>query len=71
MWLRILVFAIVIGAVYLGIRRIANDWRAGFKRMDEAARERDLRERQRGDVIDLTPDEDGVYRPGDTDKDQR
>ena len=62
--LRLLVYAIILGAIYFGLKRIINDWRARFRQEDDAARERDLRERQRPDVIDLSPGEDGVFRPG-------
>lgn len=65
--LKLLVYAIIFGAIYIGIKRIINDWRAGFKKMDSQTRERDLRERERPDVIDLSADEDGVFRPGDKD----
>lgn len=65
--LRLLIYAIIFGAIYLGIRRIINDWRARFRQMDSQTRERDLRERERPDVIDLSPDKDGIYRPGDKD----
>ena len=64
MLLRLLIYAIIIGAIYIGIRRIIKDWQARFKQEDNAAHERDLRERERPDVIDLSPDKDGVYRPG-------
>lgn len=64
MLLRIFVFAAIIAIVYFGIRRIANDWRAGFRDLDEKTHERDLKERARPDVIDLKKDDDGVFRPG-------
>lgn len=67
MLLKLFVFAIILGAIYLGIRSILNDWRARFKQMDTETRERDLRERERPDVIDLSADKDGVFRPGDKD----
>ena len=70
--LRVLVFAIIGIAIYLGIRKIWRDWSGAFRSEDEEVRrlrrERDLRERQRPDVIDLKRDEDGTYRPGDDDK---
>ena len=67
--LRILVFAIVGIAIWLGFRKIWRDWTSKFK-ADEAEehrlrRERDLRERQLPGVIDLKRDEDGTFRPGD------
>lgn len=63
--LRILIFLVVIGAVYFGVRRIWRDWRNQFKRVEEAERRRDLKERQRPDVITLKRSNDGVFRPGD------
>ena len=72
MLLRVLIFAIIGIAIYLGIRKIWRDWTNQFKSEDEEAkrlrRERDLRERQQPGVIDLKRDDDGTYRPGDDDK---
>lgn len=70
--LRVIIFAIIGIAIYLGIRRIWNDWTGQFKAEDEEARrlrrERDLREREQPGVIDLKRDKDGTYRPGEDDK---
>lgn len=70
--IRILIFAIVGIAIYLGIRKIWRDWTGQFKADDEEARrlrrERDLRERDEPGVIDLKRDKDGTFRPGDDDK---
>ncbi|KKC41219.1 hypothetical protein WH87_01300 [Devosia epidermidihirudinis] len=70
--IRILIFAIVGIAIYLGIRRIWRDWTSQFKADDEEARrvrrERDLRERDEPGVVDLKRDKDGTFRPGDDDK---
>jgi hypothetical protein len=72
MLLRVLVFAIIGIAIWLGARKIWRDWTGQFKADDEEAkrlrRERDLRERAQPGVIDLKRDEDGTYRPGDDDK---
>jgi hypothetical protein len=72
MLLRVLIFAIIGIAIYLGIRKIWRDWTNQFKSEDEEAkrlrRERDLRERQQPGVIDLKRDQDGTFRPGDDDK---
>ena len=65
MWLRMLVFAVVVGAIVIGFRRIFKDWGERFRDLDRQTRERDLRERQRPDVIDLKRSDDGVYRPDD------
>lgn len=66
-FLRLLIYAIIIGAIYFGIRRIINDWRQRFRAMDQQTRERDLKERDEPNVVDLKPDEDGIFRPKDDD----
>ncbi len=75
MFLRVLVFAIIGIAIWLGVRKIWRDWTGQFKADDQEAkrlrRERDLRERAQPDVIDLKRDEDGTYRPGDKEDDRR
>jgi hypothetical protein len=69
--IRIIIFAIIGIAIWLGVRRIWRDWQGTFRNQDEEARrlrrERDLRERQQPGVIDLKRDEDGTYRPEDGD----
>ena len=73
--IRILIFAVVFGIIYLGIRKIWRDWKGQFKSDDEAARqlrrERDLRERQQPGVIDLKRDNDGTFRPNGKGDDKR
>lgn len=71
MLLRILLFTALAVLIYLGVRRIWKDWTGKFnadatedKRL---RRQRDLAERQRPDVIDLKRDDDGTYRPNDSD----
>lgn len=66
--LRIAVYAIIAGAIYFGVRRILLDWRGRFRDLDQSRRERDLRERERPDVIDLKRDKDGVYRRDDEER---
>lgn len=61
--LRILIFLAIAAAIAWGARRIWRDWRGQFDAVDEARRARDLRERQRPDVITLKRDKDGKYRP--------
>ena len=61
--LRILVLAIIFGAIFFGIRRIWRDWQKQFKAEDQAVRQRDLEERKRPDVITLKRDADGTFRP--------
>ena len=63
--LRLIVFLIVAGVVFLGARRIGRDWKGQFSKIDEAKRKRDLKERERPDVITLKRDRDGTYRPDD------
>ena len=66
--LRVLVYAIIVGAIYFGLRRIINDWKAQFRSDDKARHERDIREGQRPDVVELKRDKDGVFRPGERDE---
>lgn len=68
---RLLVYAIIFGALYFGLRRIVRDWRDRFKQMDEEQHQRDLKERERPDVIELKQDDDGIYRPSGRDGDDR
>jgi hypothetical protein len=69
--LRIIIFAIIGIAVWLGVRKIWRDWTGQFKAEEEDAkqlrRERDLRERGMPGVIDLKRDADGTYRPNEDD----
>jgi hypothetical protein len=65
--LRILVMAIIFGAIAFGVRRIWRDWQKQFKAEDNAIHQRDLEERKRPDVITLQRDKDGTFRPPDND----
>lgn len=75
MLLRILLLTALALLIYFGVRRIWRDWSGKFNAdADEAKRlrrQRDLAERQRPDVIDLKRDEDGTYRPGGKDEDDK
>ncbi len=66
--LRIAIYAIIAGIIYFALRKILRDWRGRFSELDKQRHERDLRERQRPDVIDLKRDKDGVYRRKDEEK---
>ncbi|RUT31142.1 hypothetical protein EMQ25_09740 [Arsenicitalea aurantiaca] len=65
---RVLVVAIVLGMIFVGVRRIWRDWTRSFRQVDaekrQRERERDLAERTRADVIELKRSDDGVFRPG-------
>lgn len=63
MLLRILIFVVIAGAVFLGARKIWRDWKNQFQAVDAERRKRDLSERKRTDVIELKRDKDGTYRP--------
>jgi hypothetical protein len=65
--LRLLIYVIIIGAVWFGVRKIWRDWKSQFRQFDKAQHERDLKERKRPDVITLERDGDGVFRPNDRD----
>jgi len=63
--LKLLTYVIIGSAIYFGIKRIINDWREQFRKSDQSVRDRDLKERERPDVMELKKDEDGVFRPND------
>jgi hypothetical protein len=63
--LRLLVIALIGGAIYIGVRRIWRDWTKQFRSEEKALHERDLEERKRPDVITLKRDKDGTFRPPD------
>lgn len=67
MLIRVVVILFILGAIFLGVRRIWRDWTGQAKAVDKARHERDLQERARPDVIDLKRNKDGVYRPGEGD----
>jgi len=73
--LRALIYLVIAGAIYFGIRKIWRDWSGAFKAQDQEEhrirRERDLREREQPGVIDLKRDADGTYRPGEDDSNRR
>jgi hypothetical protein len=66
--LRILVYAIIAGAIYFAVRKIWRDWKNQFKNEDQERHTRDLQERQRPDVITLKRDKDGKFRPPEDDR---
>jgi len=68
--LRLAIYVIIVAAVYFGIRKIWRDWKSQFRNLDREQHERDLRERDRPDVITLKRDGDGVFRPNGKDDDQ-
>lgn len=61
--LRILIFVLIAGAVFLGVRRIWRDWKGQFRAEDKAKLERDRQDRARSDVVTLKRDKDGKFRP--------
>lgn len=67
MLLRILIIALIAGAIWFGLRRIWRDWQRQFRSEDAAVRKRDLEERKRPDVITLERDKDGTFRPPEDD----
>jgi hypothetical protein len=69
--LRVLIIGLIIGAIYLGVRRIWRDWTRNFRDIDAEKRNRDLKERKRPDVITLRRSNDGVFRPGEQEEDER
>lgn len=63
--LRIVLYAVIAGAIYWGVRKIWRDWKNQFRAEDKARHKRDLAERARPDVITLRRDKDGTFRPPD------
>ncbi|MEX1180946.1 MAG: hypothetical protein WEB63_09080 [Cucumibacter sp.] len=62
---RIIVFVLVMAAIYIGWRAIRRGLRDYFATSDNAARERQKLEARRPDVVDLERDpETGIYKPG-------
>jgi hypothetical protein len=61
--LRIIIYVAIFAFVYFGAKRLWRDLTGQFRADDTAKRQRDLKDRQRPDVIDLKRDADGVYRP--------
>lgn len=69
--LRFVIYAAIAAALYFGIRKIWRDWTDQFRKLDREQHKRDMRERDRPDVITLKRDGDGVYRPNDRDDEPR
>lgn len=63
--IKLLVFAGIGLIIYLGVRRIWRDVTSQFRSEEKAIRQRDLKERERPDVITLKRDKDGTFRPPD------
>ena len=67
--LRIIVFALIGGLIFFGVRKIWRDWSGQFRKLDAEdharRRARDLAERNQPGVIELKRGEDGTYRPDD------
>ncbi len=63
--LRILIMAVIFGAIAFGVRRIWRDWTKQFRAEETEIRQRDIAERARPDVITLKRDKDGTFRPPD------
>ena len=61
--LRIVIFVLIAGAVFFGVRRIWRDWKGQFQAEDKAKLERDRQDRARPDVVTLKRDKDGKFRP--------
>jgi hypothetical protein len=66
--IRIVVMAVIFGAIFFGVRRIWRDWTKQFKAEEREIHRRDLKERDRPDVITLQRDKDGTFRPPDDDR---
>lgn len=70
MLFKLLTYIVVFSVVFYGIRKIITDWRNKFIHDDAQKHQRDLKERDQDNVINLKPDDDGVFRPkGENEKD--
>lgn len=65
--IRFIVLSAILTLIIWGIRKIWRDWTGTFREVDQTRRKRDLAERSRPDVIDLSRDKDGTYRPREKD----
>ena len=63
--IRVVVMAVIFGAIFFGVRRIWRDWTKQFRAEEREIHQRDLKERDRPDVITLQRDKDGTFRPPD------
>jgi hypothetical protein len=63
---RIVIFAAIAIAIYVGVRRIWRDFTKQFRAEETAIHQRDLKERDAPGVITLKRDKDGTFRPPDT-----
>ena len=63
--LKVVIIALIAGAIYLGVRRIWRDWSNQFRAEEKAIHDRDLKERDQPGVITLKRDKDGTFRPPD------
>ncbi len=65
--IRVVIFLVIAGVIFLGARRIWRDWKGQFRAEDKARLERDRAEREaikRNDgMITLKRDKDGKFRP--------
>jgi hypothetical protein len=61
--LRIIIYVAIFAFVYYGAKKIWRDLTGQFRADDQNKRQRDLKERQSPDVIELKRGADGVYRP--------
>ena len=71
MLLRIVVLALIFGAIWWGIRRIWRDWTKQFRTEEKQIHERDLKERDQPGVITLERGKDGTFRPPGNDNQPR
>ena len=69
--LRIIIYAAIIGFVYVSARRIWRDFTKQFRAEEKQIHERDLRERDAPGVITLQRDKDGTFRPPSNDNQPR
>lgn len=64
MWLRVLVLVLVLVLIIYGLRAIRRSINDFIQKDDDQKLKRDRQDRDHGNIVDLTRDKDGVYRPG-------
>ncbi|MGJ8527052.1 hypothetical protein [Maritalea sp.] len=71
MWLRIIIFVVIIALIIYGVRSIKRNINDYFSDADKEKLKRDRADRDRAEIVDLKRDpKDGIFRPGGDKKDK-
>jgi hypothetical protein len=71
MLLRIIVLVLVLVLIIYGLRVIRRSINDFIQKDDDQKLKRDRADRDKGNIVDLTRDKDGVYRPGEKPEDEK